>query len=87
MTDPLARELLSVIALAMTSGTGVALGGGVGEAPPKSTQHWAVTVSRNGEDIVTIESNCLSGREITAEDEHAIRTAAYHLLAFIGEAV
>ena len=47
--------------------------------------HWAVTVSRSGEEIVTIESNCLSGREISQEDENAIRTAALHLLAFIGE--
>jgi hypothetical protein len=44
-----------------------------------------VTVSREGEEIVTIGSNCLSGREITPEDEAAIRTAAKHLLAFIGD--
>lgn len=47
--------------------------------------HWSVTVSRDGEEIVTIESNCLSGREISAADEDAIRTAARHLLSFIGE--
>lgn len=47
--------------------------------------HWAVTVFRNGEEIVTIESNHLSGREISPEDEEAIRTAALNLLAFIGE--
>lgn len=51
----------------------------------KKTQHWAVTVSRNGEDVVTIESNCLSGREISAEDEETIRKAAHHLLSFIGD--
>lgn len=50
-------------------------------------EHWAVTVYREGEEIVTIESNCLSGRELTPEDEAAIRTAANHLLAFIGEPV
>lgn len=47
--------------------------------------HWAVTVERNGERVVTIETNCLSGREISAEDEQAIRTAAHHLLSFIGD--
>lgn len=46
--------------------------------------HWAVTVWREGEEIVTIESNSLSGREITPDDEDAIRTAAHHLLSFIG---
>lgn len=49
------------------------------------TQHWAVTVERNGQSVVTIESNCLSGREISTEDEKCIRNAAHHLLAFIGD--
>lgn len=48
-------------------------------------EHWAVTVLRSGEEIVTIESNCLSGREITPEDEETIRIAVRHLLAFIGD--
>jgi hypothetical protein len=48
-------------------------------------KHFAVSVERNGEEIVRIESNCLSGREISAEDEETIRTAAHHLLAFIGD--
>jgi len=51
---------------------------------PHTTQHWAVTVSRNGEDIVTIESNCLSGREISDEDERIIELCANNLLGFIG---
>lgn len=46
--------------------------------------HWSVTVSRSGEEIVTIEPNCLSGRDIAPEDGAAIRIAASHLLAFIG---
>ena len=50
-----------------------------------ANEHWAVTVSPDGEEIVTIESNLLSGREITAEDEATIRMAAHHLLAFIGD--
>lgn len=45
---------------------------------------WAVTVERNGEQVVTLESNCLSGRDLSPDDEHVIETAARHLLAFIG---
>lgn len=47
--------------------------------------HWLVTVERNGEKVVTIEPNCLSGRDVSREDEDAIRAAAGHLLAFIGD--
>lgn len=49
------------------------------------TQHWSVTVERDGENVVKIESNCLSGREISKEDEKVIRDCAHHLLSFIGE--
>ena len=49
------------------------------------SHHWSVIVSRDGEDVVCIESNSLSGREISGEDEAAIRVAAYSLLGFIGE--
>jgi hypothetical protein len=49
------------------------------------TDHWAVTVTRNGENVVTIESNCLSGRELDPADEDTIRIAARHLLAFVGD--
>ena len=48
-------------------------------------EHWAVTVERSGERIVTIEANCLSGRDLAPGDEETIRTAAHHLLAFIGD--
>ncbi len=58
------------------------MAGHLGENQVKD--HWSVTVTRNGEDVVTIESNCLSGREISPEDEAVISTAAHHLLAFIG---
>lgn len=51
-----------------------------------SNDHWSVTVSRHGEEIVTMETNCLSGREISPDDERTIRTAAEMLLAFIGDA-
>lgn len=47
--------------------------------------YFAVTVERNGEKVVTIETSCLSGREISREDEMAIRNAAHILLAFIGD--
>jgi hypothetical protein len=47
--------------------------------------HWSVTVERNGEIVVTIESNSLSGIEIGPEEERIIRLAARHLLSFIGE--
>lgn len=50
-----------------------------------TTDHWAVTVYRNGEEVVTIESDWLSGREISQGDEVVIRTAARCLRAFIGE--
>lgn len=45
----------------------------------------SVTVARNGETIVTIETNCLCGRDLTPEDEQSIRDAAWQLLAFIGD--
>lgn len=51
----------------------------------QTTQHWAVTVERNGEIVVTIESNFLSGREISSEDQEVIRMAGNNLLAFIGD--
>lgn len=50
-----------------------------------SQDHWSVTVRRNGEEIVTIESNMLSGRELSSEDEAVIRQAAEHLMAFVGD--
>lgn len=50
-------------------------------------EHWSVSVERNGELVVTIETNCLSGRDISDADAETIRTAARHLLSFIGEPV
>ena len=47
-------------------------------------QGYSVTVSKNGEPILTIEREMLSGAELSAEDEEAIRDAAEHLLAFVG---
>lgn len=48
------------------------------------TEHWAVTVSRNGESIVTLESNCMAGRELGEEDERIIRLAVQQLQGFVG---
>ena len=51
-----------------------------------SLQHWGVDVRVNGQDILTIESNCLFGKSDLSDMElEAIRTAAKHLLAFAGE--
>lgn len=47
--------------------------------------HWSVAVARSGEQVVCIESNCLSGRDISYEDETVIRSAAHSLLGFIGD--
>lgn len=54
---------------------------------PGVSDSWAVTVERNGEPIVTIASNCLSGRDLSPEDERIIRLAADHLRAFVGSEV
>ncbi len=48
-------------------------------------ERYAVEVWRNGESVVRIETNCLGGREISPEDEQAIRDAAHSLLGFIGD--
>ena len=48
-------------------------------------RYWSVTVTLNGEELVTIEPNWLSGRDIGPAEEEAIRSAAYHLLGFIGD--
>ena len=53
--------------------------------PQTTAQHWSVTVECDGEHVVTIESSCLSGRELSAEDERIIRMAGRNLLAFVGE--
>lgn len=50
-----------------------------------SIHHWGVDVRVNHELILTIESNCLSGKgELTEKEEETIRLCAEHLLAFVG---
>ena len=50
----------------------------------RARETWAVTVERNGEQIVTLASNHLSGRDLSPEDERIIERCAEHLMAFIG---
>ena len=44
-----------------------------------------VTVEHNGEHLLTIEPNCVFGKELTKDDDEIIRQAARHLLAFVGQ--
>lgn len=62
--------------------------GKVGESAGRARliEHWSVAVNRNGENILTIESNCLSGKDLTLEDQETIRQCARHLLSFVGAA-
>lgn len=46
---------------------------------------YAVMIAKNGETILTIERQMLSGAELSSEDEEAISDAARHLLAFVGD--
>jgi hypothetical protein len=46
---------------------------------------WRVEVSRYGEQVVAIEPRCLTGRDLSDEDEAVIRGCAAHLLSFVGE--
>ena len=56
------------------------------ETPKPKRAHLSVEVTRNGYTLVTIESNCLSGKpEFTHDDAQYIRDCARHLLVFIGE--
>ena len=53
-------------------------------SPVAPRDHWAVTVWFNGQEVVTLSSQHVSGREISKDDEEAIREAAGNLLGFIG---
>jgi hypothetical protein len=48
-------------------------------------KHWGVSVDVDGENILRIESNCLSGRNLSEEDLELIRMCARNLLSFAGE--
>lgn len=49
------------------------------------SESWSVSVELNGENVVTIEPNYLSGRSLVPAEKDAIRNAAYYLLAFLGD--
>lgn len=48
-------------------------------------KHWAVTVAVNGAEVLTIESNCLSGVNNIDDYKDEVATAGLHLLSFIGK--
>jgi hypothetical protein len=46
--------------------------------------HWRVVVSINGEEVLAIEPEMLAGIPDIDKYDDAIRTAAMHLISFIG---
>lgn len=46
--------------------------------------HWSVTVAVDGDDVLTISHNHVAGKDGLDDLAPAIRTAAAHLLCFIG---
>lgn len=46
---------------------------------------WSVSVNINGEDVLSISDNELSGVDLTEEQLEIIRNCARHLLGFAGE--
>lgn len=47
-------------------------------------RHWAVTVRVDGEEVLTIESECYGGVGNVTNYREEIVTAADHLVAFVG---
>jgi hypothetical protein len=52
-----------------------------------SENYWSVTVNLNGEEVVTIEPDMISGCDIGDLELEAIRESAFNLLAFAGISV
>jgi len=50
----------------------------------KDVEHWGVDIRINGERVLTIESNCLSGIDNIDDYRETVIECARHLLAFIG---
>lgn len=48
-------------------------------------RRWAVTVEAEGESVLTLAWNHLSGRDLSGADVEMIRMCAHQLLAFIGD--
>ena len=57
---------------------------GYGRTP--CSEHWAVLVQVDGETVLTIGHNHLAGVDDIDQHAETIRTAANHLLGFIGDA-
>jgi len=55
-------------------------------SPPACSEHWHVEVSANGATVLAIGHNFLSGADDIERHTETIRTAANHLLGFIGDA-
>jgi len=49
------------------------------------SKHWAVQIEVNGEIVLTIGHNSLSGVDDIDRHSETIRTAANHLLSFVGD--
>lgn len=47
-------------------------------------KHWRVTVEVEGEEVLSIETECYGGVENVSDYREQILTAADHLIAFIG---
>lgn len=82
--ESLARTYFRQVAEALTRAHLQGHEAGAGVPVGRETKSWAVTIERNGEQVVTISSHMLSGRDLSEEDEAVIRLAAEHLRAFIG---
>lgn len=85
MADHIVREIVEGHATA-SDGT-VVLSGQIYMRAKKVTdmEHWGVDVRVNGQGVLTIESNSMSGVENIQDHADAVRTCAMHLLSFIGE--
>lgn len=52
----------------------------------KAEKHWSVEVRRDGESLLVIESNFMSGKnELSEDDLEQIRSCGEHLIAFAGK--
>lgn len=51
----------------------------------KKIEHWAVHCWVNHQRVLSLESNSLSGKDLSVEDEEVIREMANSLLGFLGQ--
>ena len=50
-----------------------------------SPEHWGCDIRIDHDHVLTIEANCIFGRELAENDEEVIRNIAEHLLCFVGK--